>query len=192
MIALPPPGSLPWPPRRIVLHWTAGGPRASNNDLKHYHYLVEQSGTVVKGHPDLKANCQSLNGKPSWSHDTPNGYAAHCRRFNSWSMGVSLCGMMDAREGGSQGPFPLTSAQTEAAVAFLAEACELYGLWPTKHRLMTHEEVQRIHGVAQPGKWDIRWLPIPTSRGENNMVIEGDAVGPWLRNAVRTELVRGW
>jgi hypothetical protein len=184
VIQLPDPFTLPWPPRRIVVHWTAGGPTASQNDRKHYHYLVQQDGQVVEGFPTLKANCRSLGGVPSWSHDDPDGYAAHCRRFNSWSMGVSLCGMLGAVEGGDPGPHPLVAQQSEVLIAFLARACIRYGLYPTEHRLMTHEEVGRLHGVQQPGKWDVRFLPIATSRGESSTVIEGDAVGPYIRAQV--------
>lgn len=184
MISLPSPYDLPWPPRRVCIHWTAGGPTASQNDRKHYHYLIEQSGNVVAGFPRLASNCANLSG-PSWSHDHPDGYAAHTRRFNSWSMGVSLCGMLDAEEGKEhESPYPLVPAQSDALILLLAQACEKYGLWPTEHRVMTHEEVQRLHGVDQPGKWDVRWLPITTSRGESNLVISGDAVGPYIRKRI--------
>jgi N-acetyl-anhydromuramyl-L-alanine amidase AmpD len=176
---LPSPYDLAWPPRRIVLHWTAGAPNASQNDRKHYHYLIDQLGNVVEGFPKLGANCANLTGRPSWSHDHQDGYAAHTRRFNSWSMGVSLCGMHDAVEGGDIGPFPLQPIQAHTLIGFLAGACEKYGLWPTEHRVMTHEEVQRLHGIPQPGKWDIRWLPTDT-----HGTVTGDAVGPWIRKRI--------
>lgn len=180
------PFDLGWPPRRIVVHWTAGGASASQNDRKHYHYLIDQRGDVVEGFPSLAANCRNLSASdPAWSHDHPDGYAAHCRRFNSWSMGVSLCGMLDAVEGGSQGPFPLVEGQATSLVRFLALACETYGLLPTPHRVMTHEEVQRLHGVSQPGKWDIRWLPTPDG------IETGDDVGPWVRAKVREHIFKG-
>lgn len=186
MTQLPDPADLNWPPRRIVLHWTAGASKASNNDRKHYHVLIEDDGTPLLGNPSLSANCRNIPPvAPAWSHDHPEGYAAHTSRFNSWSMGISLCGMLDAVEGHeSDSAFPLTIQQTDALIKLLARACKLYGLWPTEHRIMTHEEVQRLHGVEQPGKWDIRWLPI------HDGIVEGNEVGPWIRTTVAAHICR--
>lgn len=174
---LPTPWDLPWPPRRIVCHWTAGGAQASQNDRKHYHYLIDQEGAVVKGFPSLAANCGNLSSP--WSHDTPDGYAAHTARFNTGSLGVSLCGMLNATEGGDPGPFPINAIQTDRLIVFLAEVCETYGLRSHPHRIMTHEEVQRLHGIQQAGKWDIRWLPT-----ESDGLLTGDACGEWIRKKV--------
>lgn len=186
MIQLPDPSSLKWPPRRIVLHWTAGASVASQNDTKHYHVLIQGSGEPILGLPSLAANCRNIPPvAPAWSWDHPEGYAPHTRRFNSWSMGISLCGMLDATEGHEENsPYPISVQQTDALLKILARACKLYGLWPTPHRIMTHEEVQRLHGVDQPGKWDIRWLPI------HDGVIRGNDVGPWIRDSVAARMCR--
>lgn len=173
------------PPARIIVHWTAGGPQATQNDRKHYHYLIDQTGAVVEGFPRVHANCRNLSpSDPAWSHDHPDGYAAHVRAFNSWSVGVSLCGMLDAEEGRDLGPHPLVRAQAGVLPAMLAILCHHFGLWPTQDRVMTHEEVQRLHGIDQPGKWDVRWLPVPS--GET---LVGDEVGPWIRARVAEEMV---
>ena len=184
-ITLPGPFEMQWVPRRIVLHWTAGAGQASQNDKKHYHLLVEQDGTLVAGEPSIASNCRSLSGAHGWSHDHPDGYAPHTRGFNSYSIGVSLCGMMGATEGPPimPGAHPLSVSQTDALIPLLAMICKLYGLWPTSHTIVTHEEVQRLHGVKQRGKWDITWLPT------NEGVIEGNAVGPWIRQRVAAQMM---
>ena len=73
---------------RVVLHWTAGGPVASSLDRQHYHFIIEQSGTVVGGLHSIADNDLTSEGR----------YAAHTRGKNTGSVGIALCGMVHARE----------------------------------------------------------------------------------------------
>lgn len=137
---------LPEAPKRIIMHWTAGGRVASAFERGHYHYLVEQTGNVVAGLP-VRLNCRKVSSAVQ--------YAAHTRGMNSYSVGVAFCGMRGAVQGGTFGPDPLTEDQVDAGCRFIARLCAAWDLTPNHDRLFTHSEAERIHGVKQVGKWDI-------------------------------------
>lgn len=170
MSIIPPLIGLPFPPQRIILHWTAGGPNPADHDLKAYHYVVAQWGGIFEGVPVAK-NMRLL--KP-----TDDDYAAHTRGFNSFSVGVSLCGMKGAVEGGDLGPHPITRDQTYAACQFVAECCEAWALPVSAATVFTHWEAQAIHNVPQKGKWDITVIPWLPRLGKR-------AAGEYLRTLVR-------
>jgi hypothetical protein len=170
MAPIPTLGELPAAPRRIVLHWTAGAHTPNDTDRRAYHYLVHGDGTVEAGQP-VAANMRTIpSGTPT------SQYAAHVRALNSFSVGIALCGMAGAREGGPYGSWPLTEVQVQAAMRFAAECCLAWGLDPSDARhLLSHAEVPRVYDIAQPGKWDIAALPFaPQIRGS-------EEVGTWLR-----------
>ena len=161
-------------PRRLVLHWTAGGPTANASDLTSYHYVTQQDGRTVTGVP-LKGNLRSI------PPGTPRSeYAAHTRGLNSWSAGWALCGMMGAKQGGPYGPHPITEKQTLAALDEIAAFMRGWGMDVTKDTLFTHAEAQSIHGKPQSGKWDI--LEFPWDRTIKNP-------GEWIRSQVRDRLI---
>lgn len=187
----PTPGELERPPERLVLHWTAGTHRAGSHELLRYHALVEHregdpsdpsddSVRMVQGVP-VSRNCGTVEFPPA--HEDPEaGYAAHVRLFNSGSIGLAACAMrgaVDRRPEGSvdPGPSPLTRVQVGALVKRSVEFLSTYDLRPIDDRLMTHREVETLHGVEQPGKWDVTWLPFSD--------LGPDEVGPWLREQVR-------
>lgn len=136
---------------RIILHWTGGGPRASDADLGAYHYIVEQTGRIVPGDHAPAHNAAPLG----------NVYAAHTRGYNTGSLGVAFAGMFDARERPfSPGPWPLTEGQIEAGCAFVARELASRGLPCTVETCFTHAEAaMEPHHRPQAGKWDINWLP---------------------------------
>jgi N-acetyl-anhydromuramyl-L-alanine amidase AmpD len=164
---------LPAQPRRIILHWTAGGPEANATDLSAYHYVVEQSGVVREGVP-VRRNLRDLRGLPT------SEYAAHTRGLNSYSVGVSLAGMHGASEGGPYGRWPITEDQTRAACAWVARLCETWGLEVTQETVFSHWEAEHLHGVAQAGKWDITVFPWDPAALPHE-------TGPTLREWVRRE-----
>lgn len=134
---------------RIIVHWTAGTHKASENDKSHYHLLIEGDGTVVKGKPGIDRNQKPVK----------TGYAAHTRGINSGSIGVSLCCMAGAVEAPfSSGKYPLTKAQWDALPAVLAQLCTHYKIPVTPQTVLSHAEVQGTLKVAQRGKWDIARL----------------------------------
>jgi N-acetyl-anhydromuramyl-L-alanine amidase AmpD len=164
---------LPAPPRRVILHWTAGGKNPNPTDFAAYHYLVAQSGEVHPGKHGVEANMRKVGP------DRP--YAMHTRALNSFSVGVSLCGMAGAREGGPFGPHPITEEQTRAACAFVGELCKAWALPVSENTVFTHWEAQSLHGVKQSGKWDISVFPW-------NVTISAKEIGPILREWVRESM----
>lgn len=135
---------------RVILHWTAGGHKATDFDRKHYHILIEGDGKVVRGFPSI-----NLNSEPK----AKKGYAAHTLNCNTGSIGVSLCCMAGAVEKPfNAGQYPLTASQWEAASTVVAELCKRYGIPVTPKTVLSHAEVQANLGIKQRGKWDIAIL----------------------------------
>lgn len=142
-----PPASL----ARIVLHWTAGGHKATDFDRQHYHVLIEADGHLVRGIPSI-----ALNGLPK----AKAGYAAHTLNCNTGSIGLSLCAMAGAIERPFQpGAQPLTKAQWDMGSTVAAELCKRYGIAVTPKTVLSHAEVQVNLDIQQRGKWDIAVLP---------------------------------
>lgn len=136
--------------KRIIIHWTAGGNRASALDKEHYHWIVEGDGALVAGRFKPEANIRPLKG----------AYAAHTLNCNTGSIGVSMAGMAGAVERPfSSGKAPLTSVQVQAMAALVARLCRQYGIPVTRETVLSHAEVQPTLKIQQRGKWDVAWLP---------------------------------
>lgn len=136
---------------RVIVHWTAGGHKASAVDKEHYHILIEGDGKLVRGDFPITANVSTSDS---------DGYAAHTKGCNSGSIGVSLCSMMGAVEKPFQtGPYPITAMQIEALEAVLVDLCKFYKIPVGPKTVLSHAEVQANLGIAQAGKWDISWPP---------------------------------
>jgi hypothetical protein len=138
--------------RRVVVHWTAGGPKASENDLSHYHFLVEgpPDFRVVRGTHPVVANLSTSDGD----------YAAHTKGLNTQSIGISACAMANAVEKPfNPGPHPLVEPQWVILAHMAAELCLYYRLALSEKTVLQHGEVQRVYGAPQSGKWDITKLP---------------------------------
>ena len=137
------------PMRRIHGHWTAGGHRANSTDLRAYHFLWEGDGKPVRG-VDVSLNSGSIK----------NGYAAHTLNANTDAIGVSMCGMMGAREAPfDAGPAPLTKVQWDAFVRGTAQLADFYAIPIGKKTTLFHAEVPIHLGIAQRNKWDVMRLP---------------------------------
>lgn len=136
--------------KRIIMHWTAGGGRASAEDKAHYHRLVEYDGTIVLGKEDIADNIVTSDGD----------YAAHTLNLNAGSIGVSMCGMRGAVENPfDAGPSPVTEKQFRAFCIMVADLAREYSIPVTPETVLTHAEVQPNLGVKQRGKWDFTRLP---------------------------------
>jgi hypothetical protein len=136
--------------RRIVMHWTAGGPTASTEDRSHYHFIVQQDGAVVKGDRTPEDNINTADGR----------YAAHTLNCNTGAIGVSLCGMVAAQERPfAKGPYPIKQTQVAVMCSLVAKLCRDYGIPVTRETVLSHAEVQPTLGIVQRNKWDIAWLP---------------------------------
>lgn len=169
-----PEGWLPWAQMaRIVVHWTGGQHKASSDDKKHYHFLIEGDGKAIRGVPTVDLNDAPL--KP--------GYAAHTLNLNSDSISVSLCGMAGATESPlNVGKAPITKAEWDTLIEALAQLCRRYSIPVTRKTVLSHAEVQTTLGIKQRGKWDIAVLPWdPSVKG-------AIAVGDKFRAAVSAKL----
>ena|SRR2546425_1659655 len=153
--------------RRVVMHWTAGGPSPSFFERLHYHFLIDREGVVHRGR-------------------FPVGrWPPHTRRLNTGSIGIALCGMAQATPAPLRvGPSPITAAQLEALPVIAAQVLGRYGLPVTEQTLLSHCEVPRVYGRPQRGKWDIAWVPGLTGLAPQH-------VGDRLRNEARAWWRRG-
>jgi hypothetical protein len=162
---IPSLSDLPGKPRRIVLHWTGGGPHPSQESRHSYHYEVDQEGRIYDHVPVAQNMRRIVSGSP---------HAAHVWMYNSWSVGVALSGMHRAKPGGPYGPWPIREDQTMAMCSFVGRLCTEWGLPVDVDHVMTHWEVNAVHGQSRSGPWDITALPWDES-------IPPEEVGGWLR-----------
>lgn len=159
--------------QRVVMHWTAGGARASALDRQHYHFMVEQDGTVVRGRFSIADNDNTSDGR----------YAAHTRGFNTGSVGVALCGMANARERPFfPGSSPITREQVQVLARLVAQICRRYGIPVTRQTVLAHGEVERFCNRPQAGKWDPLVLPWDRSLGT---LAVGDSLRQMVGEALR-------
>jgi hypothetical protein len=139
---------------RIVLHWTAGGYKASLLDKEHYHIMIEDDGKLVQGDHTIDDNLFTGD----------DDYAAHTRRFNTKAIGVAVCCMANAEERPFKpGPAPMLEQQWNTMAQVAAELAKFYNIPVTERNILGHGEVERVHGVKQKGKWDPMVLPWNTN-----------------------------
>lgn len=189
--------------KRLIWHWTAGRHHPSPEELLRYHYLIahdygedidddgDDVARLIEGVP-VENNLRSVAAPAAHQgpivDGKPVGYAAHTAGFNSWSIGLSLCGMRGAVDrrpelGVEPGPSPITVLQIRCLIASSVSIGALHGLEPVPEQMFSHYEAESIHGVDQvpagPGtwKWNVTWLP-------HRPDMPKDDVGPWLREQV--------
>lgn len=132
------------------MHWTAGGHTANATDKRHYHEIVEGDGNRVVGDKLPEANISTADGH----------YAAHVRRMNTKSIGLSMAAMAGARERPfSSGRYPITPVQLDVFAGMVAEYADTYDIEISRETVLSHSEVPITHSIPQPGKWDLNWLP---------------------------------
>lgn len=156
--------------KRIIMHWSAGGHKASALDKKHYHFIIEGDGKIVAGDKPPEANLSTKD----------DDYAAHTLGANTSAIGVAVAAMAGAQERPfSAGRSPITTAQVTALASLCRDLCKLYNIPVTRETVLSHAEVQPTLGIKQKGKWDIAWLP--------GMDRPGDPVqvGDTLRKMIR-------
>lgn len=136
--------------KRIILHWTAGGHKASTLDKAHYHILIEDDGKLVRGTHSIIDNVSTGD----------NNYAAHTALLNTGSIGVSVCCMAEAKESPfDAGAFPMTRTQWETMAQVAADLCDFYDIAVTPQTVLGHREVEATLSKPQAGKWDPMVLP---------------------------------
>lgn len=136
-------------PQRIVMHWTAGTYDVSEKDKNSYHEIVSGDGERVLG-----------NYRPEANNDVSDGhYAAHVKKFNTGSIGLSMACMKDAEESPfKKGRSPMKEEQLSVFIDMVAEYAFIYDIPIDREHVLSHEEVDITHGIPQD-KWDIMWLP---------------------------------
>lgn len=180
LFTFPDPTTIPQP-HRVILHWTAGKYRSTQHDRAHYHALVEWNGEsirVVQGVPISNNMHQLSSGDPTYSEDPVSGYAAHTRGFNSFSIGYSICAMFEAVDRDELGDYPLLPEQVDGLITLCAQTAVVFDLPVDQDHFFSHWEAEAIHGVPQPGKWDITYVP---NAGE----LQAHEVGDWLRAEIQ-------
>lgn len=156
--------------RAIVVHWTAGTNNVTSLDKKHYHFIIDGNGNVVRGDHPVSANVKPVSGK----------YAAHTLNFNTGTIGISLAGMAGAIESPfNAGKYPITKQQWETLIKCLKQLSDRYGIPVKESTILTHAEVQPNLGIAQRGKWDITRLPFDPA------VVGHKAVGDKMRREIQ-------
>jgi hypothetical protein len=161
--------------RRVICHWTAGGYVPSENDLEHYHVLVDGDGVLHRGEHTIADNESAADGE----------YAAHTRGTNTGSIGVSMCCMVGAKERPfSAGSAPMKQVQWDSMIDVVAQLCKAYAIPVSATTVLGHGEVQKNLGRPQSGKWDPMKLPFAPE-------LTPAEVGQRLRDEVLAKLAAG-
>jgi N-acetyl-anhydromuramyl-L-alanine amidase AmpD len=135
---------------RVICHWTAGGYMPSENDLAHYHILIDGDGALHQGEHVIADNESAADGD----------YAAHTAGTNTGAIGVSMCCMVGATDRPFfAGSAPMREVQWDAMIAVVAQLCRAYNIAVTPQTVLGHGEVQKNLGRPQSGKWDPMKLP---------------------------------
>ena len=155
--------------KRIIIHWTAGGPAPSSYDKNFYHYMIDSTGHITLGKFKPEANLCCKKGM----------YAAHTGGGNTGSIGVSICGMLNFKNKNSQGPYPFTKIQFETTMKLCAKLAKKYNITVTPDTVMTHYEFGQKHPkTSSYGKIDIVFIPpYPW--------ISKDDAGSFIRSKIR-------
>jgi hypothetical protein len=167
----------------IYIHWSA---HDYHSVFPAYHFCValDASGeiVVVQTH-DVRENMRNVYEAP----DDP--YAAHTRKRNSFSLGISVMGMQDSKPS-DFGPYPLTEPLIDALCLVAARLAAYYGVPVDAAHIMTHAEAA-VHdgyfGREPEQRWDIARL-LPDSRP----LVPQDAIdtGNELRARIRRFISR--
>lgn len=133
--------------KRLILHWSAGGYKASEHDKTAYHWIVEGDGKIVRG-----------DFKPEDNLSVSDGiYAAHTRGANSGAIGIAVAAMRDAQGPGKLGPCPIRKVQWDAFIGLAGRLAKKYKIPVTPQTILSHAEVQATLGIQQRGKVDISY-----------------------------------
>ena len=136
----------------LIYHWTAGIYKPNQNELLHYHYLIDNEGGLHNGIFSPEDNINCYDGQ----------YAAHTGGGNTNSIGIAFCGMRGFVSSSDVGFYPLTKIQCEAGWKLGAELCREYKISDIK-KVQTHYGFGQRHPKTESyGKIDITWLPYGT------------------------------
>lgn len=172
--------------KRIHVHWTAGGHKANEIDLKSYHILVEGDGEIRRGKHSIAANGVGAKGPQ----------ASHTLKGNTGAIGVSLCCMRQSVERPfNPGPSPLTPVQWKRGIEVIADLAERYGVPVAPTTILTHAEVHPNLNIRQKNKWDISRLAFddrfdgPKAVGDEMRIRVAEMLGKDKAPAAKVEAI---
>jgi hypothetical protein len=136
---------------RIHWHWTAGAAGVIAMEKDSYNEVISNDGSYTAGKFPVEAQIPPLR---------PGNYAAHTLGANSYAIGLSIDAMAGAVERPlNWGTNPMTEAAIQTLVERTAYYCKKYAIPVSRHRVLSHAEVERTLGIKQNQKWDITVLP---------------------------------
>lgn len=156
--------------KRIIIHWTAGTYKPNEHEKQCYHYLIDDTGSVINGKYTPEDNLYCYDGV----------YAAHTGGGNTGSIGIAMCGMYIPKNTPLQlTKYPLTKIQCERCFKLIAELAKKYELLINPQTVMTHHEFGIKHpNTTSAGKIDIIWLAPYTHLKVNE-------IGDFIRNKAK-------
>jgi hypothetical protein len=131
----------------ICIHWTAGYNRPNNEDMQHYHIIVDDKGNYYKGIHSIESNIDCKDGE----------YAQHCALGNTGVIGIAVCGMAGFSTNSKVSKSNLTRLQMEALFKKCSDLCKEYEIEVSPSTVYTHMEYDHTH--AKKGKIDIVYIP---------------------------------
>lgn len=148
------------------LDLTAGYGKPNNEDMQHYHFMIDAYGKCYEGYHKVEDNIDCKD----------NDYAQHCAEGNTGTIGISACGMAGFKMGTLCSNSNLTRVQMESLFKKCAEECIKYGIEVTPDTVYTHAEYDITH--AKHGKIDIVYIPYLSLCGR-------EKVGDYIRGKVQ-------
>ena len=165
-------------PKRIIIHWTAGGHKANATDLSHYHFIFEGDGTIRNGRHSVASNCPVVRGRP---------YAMHCGGGNSWSAGYSLCGGPKGYRLGE-----ITRLSFERMCLRVAQDIHKWNITLSPETVMTHYEFglanPRTSSAGKPDISNLPWAPEIPAREVGNHIRR--TINWYLKNQVLRKVAK--
>ena len=133
---------------KIIIHHTAGTYSVNSCDKKHYHYIVDGTGTVIKGDYSIHDNDNCKDGK----------YAAHTYLGNTKSIGVAVACNKDFKLSAPKTStmYPLNVLQYRALIKLVQRLQREYNV--SLSNIYTHYSFDKSRNIKQ-GKVDITYIP---------------------------------
>lgn len=162
---------------RICWHWTAGYGRPNNEDMQHYHIMIDDKGNLHSGYHKIEDNINCKDGN----------YAQHCALGNTGTIGMAVCGMAGFNTQAKTSYANLTVSQIEALCKKTADLCKQYGIKVTPETVYTHMEYDSGEHGAHEGKIDIVCIPYLCLYGKEQVANELRRKTQWYLEKLKGE-----
>jgi len=159
----------------IRWHWAASSYAVNEEVLSHYNDGHDHLGNSYDG--GARAEHQA-----NYNWRTGVG-VSHTKNNNSGIIGQAVIAMGNA-EGWplDVGQYPMTWVGIDAMLMRSIDYHHQFDIPISPWSMLTHAEVQPTLGIAQRGKWDIRWLP------NGSTVVDARKAGDILRARMQAML----